>query len=126
MNHLISCLKKTKLESLSSLNFASQIIIESKAPYNSSLVINTLREYKKIDDEFNYGMTALNVYRNNPCRKIESEILKVYEKTEYLILKEKISRDLKLLEIKNKKDRSSNKKIEKRLNKIIKPSKFNS
>nr|WP_193988050.1 hypothetical protein [Lelliottia steviae] len=126
MNHLISCLKKTKLESLSSLNFASQIIIESKAPYNSSLVINTLREYKKIDDEFNYGMTALNVYRNNPCRKIESEILKVYEKTEYFILKEKISRDLKLLEIKNKKDRSSNKKIEKRLNKIIKPSKFNS
>ncbi|WOC26271.1 hypothetical protein LY624_17185 [Pseudoalteromonas sp. N1230-9] len=126
MDHLISSLKKTKIESLSSLNFASHIIIESKAPYNSSLVMNTLKKYKEIDDEFNYGMTALNVYRNSPCREIESEILKIYEKTDYFILKEKISSNLNLFETKNKRDKNSSDEIDKRINNIIKPSKFNS
>ncbi|MAD02397.1 MAG: hypothetical protein CMK65_02045 [Pseudoalteromonas sp.] len=119
MNHLISSLKLTKLDSLSALNFSSCVIAESKISNNSSLVTNTLKKYKEINDEFNYGMTILNLYKNNPCNEKHEELLKINEKTEYFILKEKISKELNLAQKKETKKTEWLKKITEKINKKI-------
>ena len=126
LNHLIACLKKTKLHSLSDLNFSSYVIAESKASQSSSLVKNTLKSYKKINDEFNYGMTVLDIYKNHPSKDIKTELLEINEKTEYFILKKYISHELNLPFIEERENKKNLKEITKRINKIINPSRFNS
>ncbi|MBB1342539.1 hypothetical protein H5154_15175 [Pseudoalteromonas sp. SR44-5] len=119
MKHLISNMEKTPLDSLSKLNFSSCIIEEKKLSIESLLVKKTLNQYENIKDEFNYGMTLCNLQSNHPTNKNKEKILKLYEKTDYKILKNRIEI---LFNIKNKKKPTSNvwlPKISNHLNEII-------
>ncbi len=105
MKHLVSNMEKTPLDSLSKLSFSSCIIEEKKLSIESPLVKKTLNQYENIKDEFNYGMTLCNLQSNHPTNHNKDKLLKLYEKTEYKILKNKIEM---LFNIKNKKKPTSN------------------
>ncbi|WP_282131800.1 hypothetical protein [Pseudoalteromonas aliena] len=119
MKHLISNMEKTPLDSLSKLSFSSCIIEEKKLSIESLLVQKTLNQYENIKDEFNYGMTLCNLQSNHPTNHNKEKLLKLYEKTDYKILKNRIEI---LFNIKNKKKPTSNvwlPKISNHLNEII-------
>lgn len=73
-----------------------------KLSIESLLVKKTLNQYENIKDEFNYGMTLCNLQSNHPTNQNKEKILKLYEKTDYKILKNRIEI---LFNIKNKKNR---------------------
>lgn len=105
MKHLISNMEKTPLDSLSKLSFSSCIIEEKKLPVESPLVKKTLNQYRNIQDEFNYGMTLCNLQSNHPTNHNKEKLLRMYERTEYKILKNRIEI---LFNIKNKTKPTSN------------------
>ncbi|CCQ09185.1 hypothetical protein PALB_190 [Pseudoalteromonas luteoviolacea B = ATCC 29581] len=86
INHLVINLEKSKISTLSELNFAAAVIKEANLSGAHGLVQQVITGYNAIQDEFNLTLLLVHLNHKENCSTRASTIRKILSKTSYIPL----------------------------------------